>query len=396
MTARVLVVGAGIAGQTLACALARRGIACDVIELRREFDIIGAGMYMQANALRAIDDIGVVPAIHAAGYPIRLDHTLVADVDGRILARLRHRLPPGEEGKPILVPIQRRALHDVLARAVEAAGIRVRMGVTVEAIDERDDAVRITLTDGTHRDYDLIVGADGIHSRVRQIVFPTVRAQYSGFSNWRVLLPRPAELVTPLWLMGDQGRSFGMVPLSEDTLYVAGVTSEPGNPRFERTDLARLMRERFAQFERGERGGGLAGAMLAQVTRGEQVVYTAIEQVELPAPWYRGRVVVLGDAAHASTPFWAQGAAMAIEDAVVLAREVAQARDSRSPITDALPRWQVRRTERCLFVQRGSFETGRRSHSEQPGALEARYAYLSSGAAQADLDRRLARLAEPI
>lgn len=390
---RVLIVGAGIAGQTLACALARRGLACDVIELRSEFDIIGAGMYMQANALRAFDDIGVVPAIHAAGYPIHLDHTLVADVNGQILARLHHRLPPDEQGRPILVPIQRRALHDVLARAVEAAGVAVRMGCTVEAIDERDATARVTFTDGTHGDYDLVVGADGIHSRVRQLVYPGVRAEYSGYSNWRVLLPRPAELVTALWLMGDQGRSFGMVPLSADTLYIAGVTKEPGNPRINRDDLARLMRERFAQFERG---GGLAGALLAQVTHGTQVVYTAIEQVELPAPWHRGRVVVLGDAAHASTPFWAQGAAMAIEDAVVLARELAQARDAGTSLAEALARWQVRRTERCLFVQRGSLETGRRSHSEDPGALEARYAYLRSGAAQTDLDRRLARLAEPI
>lgn len=390
---RVLIVGAGIAGQTLACALARRNIGCDVIELRREFDIVGAGMYMQANALRAFEDIGVVAAIHAAGYPIRLDHTLAADAGGQILARLHHRLPPGEQGKPILVPIQRRALHDVLARAVEAAGITVRMGLTVEAIDERGAAARVAFTDGTHGDYDLVVGADGIHSRVRQLVFPAVHAEYSGYANWRVLLPRPAELVTPLWLMCDLGKSFGMVPLSADTLYIAGVTKEPGNPRFERAELARLMRERFAQFERG---GGLAGSLLAQVTRGEQVVYTAIEQVELPAPWHRGRVVVLGDAAHASTPFWAQGAAMAIEDAVVLARELAQARDDGATLAAALARWQSRRIDRCLFVQRGSLETGRRSHSEDPGALEARYAYLRSGAAQADLDRRLARLAEPI
>ena len=116
-----------------------------------------------------------------------------------------------------------------------------------------------------------------------------------------------------------------------------------------------------------------------------------IEQVELPRPWHRGRVVVLGDAAHASTPFWAQGAAMAIEDTIVLARLL----NVREPIETILGGWQARRTERCMFVQKGSLETGARSHSVAPGALEARYAYIRS-AAQADLDRRIAKLAEPI
>jgi 2-polyprenyl-6-methoxyphenol hydroxylase-like FAD-dependent oxidoreductase len=386
---RVLVVGAGIAGQTLACALARRDIACDLIELRREFDIIGAGMYMQANALRAFEDIGVVAAIHAAGYPIWADHTVITDVNGEVLARMLHRHAPGEERKPIMVPIQRRALHDVLAHAVARAGIVPKMGVTVDSIeglDTPEHPLDVTLTDGTRAHYDLVVGADGIHSKIRDLVFPGTRPEYSGFANWRVLLPRPPEVTTPRWMMGAEGKSFGMVPLSADMLYIAGVSKEPGNPRFERDDLARLCRERFTQFD------GLGGELLKQVTRGEQVVYTAIEQVELPAPWHRGRVVVLGDAAHASTPFWAQGAAMAIEDVVVLARMLG---DSGS-IPATLSHWMTRRYDRCRYVQSGSLETGRRGHSEEPGSLEARYAYLRSGGAQADLDRRLARLAEPI
>lgn len=110
----------------------------------------------------------------------------------------------------------------------------------------------------------------------------------------------------------------------------------------------------------------------------------------MPAPWHRGRVVVLGDAAHASTPFWAMGATMAIEDAVLLAMLLEGDQDASA----VLPLWMDRRLQRCLFVQRGSMETGRRSHDESPGAMEARDNYMRNFM-QADVTKRFATLAEP-
>ena len=110
----------------------------------------------------------------------------------------------------------------------------------------------------------------------------------------------------------------------------------------------------------------------------------------MPAPWHKGRVVVLGDAAHAGTPYWAMGASMAIEDAVLLAILL----ERNAAIAEVLPDWMARRLERCLFVQRGSMETGRRSHDESPGALEARAHYMRN-LMQSDVERRFARLAEP-
>ncbi|MBL8385962.1 MAG: FAD-dependent monooxygenase [Burkholderiales bacterium] len=379
---RILVVGSGIAGQTLACALAKRGIACDVVEVKPAFDIAGAGLYVQGPALRAFQDIGVVEAIVAAGLPLADDTSLVTDSAGMPMARPSYPRIAGPH-IPSVVPIRRRALHEILARAVEAAGVAVRMGVTVDALAQAPDGVTATFSDGRVDRYDLVVGADGIRSRVRALLFPAAQPQYTGYANWRVILPTPAGLERTTWMMGT-GTSFGIVPIAPGLVYIAGVSKEPGNPRFERAELPALCRSRFAEF------GGFAPALLAQVTAPDQVVYTPIEEVRLAPPWHKGRVVLVGDAAHAGTPFWAMGATMAIEDAVLLATLLARG----TPIEAVLPDWMARRLPRCRFVQDGSLQTGRRSHEESPEALAAREHYVRN-LMVADVARRYATLAEP-
>jgi 2-polyprenyl-6-methoxyphenol hydroxylase-like FAD-dependent oxidoreductase len=379
---RVLIVGSGIAGQTLACALAKRGIACEVVELKPAFDIAGAGLYVQGPALRALADIGVVEAIVAAGMPLADDTSLVTDALGREMARPSYPRIAGPD-VPAVVPIRRRALHEILARAVEAAGVAVRMGTTVESLGDDGAGVAVRMSDGRVERYDLVVGADGIRSRVRALLFPDAQPVFSGFANWRVILPAPSGLKRTTWMMG-RGTSFGIVPIAPGEVYIAGVSKEPGNPRHARADLARLCRERFAEF------GGLAPALLDQVRDPAQVVYTPIEEVRLAPPWHQGRVLVLGDAAHAGTPFWAMGATMAIEDAVLLAVLLSRG----APVADVLPDWMARRLARCRFVQDGSMETGRRSHEESEAALAARDHYVRHLMCD-DVRRRFATLAEP-
>jgi 2-polyprenyl-6-methoxyphenol hydroxylase-like FAD-dependent oxidoreductase len=382
---RVLIVGGGIAGQTLTVALARHGIACETVEIKPDFQIIGAGMYVQGNALRALREIGVVEEIVKQGWHPADDSFFNADIDGATLANPTMPRIAGPDVPPT-VTIRRHVLHDILQDAVAATGTRVRMGTTVASLDDDPSAagVAVRFTDGSEGVFDLVVGADGIRSSIRSILFGRSTPVFTGFANWRVTLPKPPEVNTITWMTG-KGSSLGIIPIAADYLYLAGVSKEPGNPRYDRADLPRLMREKFAGF------GGAAPALLAQVQRPEQVVYTAVEEVTQPAPWYRGRVVLVGDAVHASSPFWAQGGSMAIEDVVVLAELIATGR----PAAEILPEWQARRYERAVWVQRGSLETGERIHREGPGVYEGMIAFLKANMLK-EVAARYAKFAEPI
>jgi 2-polyprenyl-6-methoxyphenol hydroxylase-like FAD-dependent oxidoreductase len=386
LSINVLIVGAGIAGQTLACALAKRAIACDVVEIKPNFEILGAGMYVQNNALRALLDIGITQEIVERGWHAHDDTSLVADMDGNVLTAITIPKIPGFN-LPGTNPIARQVLHEILHDATVAAGVQIKMGVTVKRIVESvsKEKVEIAFTDGSEQAYDLVVGADGIRSKVREFIHGDVSPEYSGFSNWRAVLPRPTTIDRAIWQFAP-GKSCGVIPISDSRLYIAGVSKEPGNPRYERSQLLDLMRERFMPF------GGPVHEQLSQIESPDQVVYTPIEEVGLPRPWSKGRVVVLGDAAHASTPFWAQGGSMAIEDAVLLAQMLTEA---DTPITTILKQWETRRFDRCIYVQEGSRNAGIRGHHEGDGALEEIYKYIRTSVA-ADTARRYERLSEPI
>jgi 2-polyprenyl-6-methoxyphenol hydroxylase-like FAD-dependent oxidoreductase len=192
-----------------------------------------------------------------------------------------------------------------------------------------------------------VVGADGINSRVRAMVFdPDLRPSYTGQVCWRYNVPRPDE-VDGIWMfMGSRGKA-GIVPLAPDLAYMLLIEEPPadenGEPlvRLPTEGLAAVLRERLAEFS------GLIGELRDRyVVDDEAVVYRPVERVLLPAPWYRGRVVVMGDAAHATSPHIGQGAAMAIEDAVVLAEELA----GDQPVDAALAAFMERRQARAEFV----------------------------------------------
>lgn len=382
---RVLIIGAGIAGQTLACALAMRAIPFDIIEKKADWEILGAGMYVQNNALRRFAEIGVADAIIAAGWKSHTGASIIADADGNELARTVVPPCPGSDF-PGYVPISRPVLHSILHDAILRNGINVRMGTTVSAIEQPGEEVAVTFSDGSKGNYSLVVGADGINSATRAELFPGIEPEYSGFSNWRAILPmiKPRDAVT--WQMGSE-RSFGIIPISDDQLYVAGVTKEPGNPWFDHGELLPLMRKRFSDFN------GPAHEMLELIGRSDDIVYTPINEVVLPRPWSKGRIVLVGDAAHASTPFWAQGASMAVEDVILLAR-LLEANDG-DPIPAMLRQWEERRYERCVFVQDGSKQTGVRGHAPGREALERAQDHIRNHA-QEDVSRRYERLNQPI
>ena len=347
----VLIVGAGIVGQSLAVGMARRGIKCEIVEIKESFDIVGAGILIQGTGMRAFDEIGVGDDVREIGWMERTRVTF-RDVEKNVVGAIETTETEGQ--LPEGVSFMRQGLHEKLAELVATAGVPVRMGTTVETIENGDDAVTVGFTDGTTGAFDLVVGTDGIHSKVRTMIFGVEKPEYSGFVAWRYIMPRPKNMTEMVWYWG-RVTTIGAVPIAEDLIYLAGTSAEPGNPRFDRDKLPEIYREKFTEYDH------LIPDLFSQVTEPDKVVYTPMEQVNLPPPWHKGRVVVMGDAAHATCPFWAQGASMGLEDAALFLRYLSEGEDLQAVFGN----WFERRYPRCMMVQKGSYETGVQSHSHE-------------------------------
>ncbi|MBY0337536.1 MAG: FAD-dependent monooxygenase [Acetobacteraceae bacterium] len=380
----VLVVGGGIAGATLALALARRGVPVRLIERDAGWRPVSAGMFLYANGLAALDRIGVLGEVVAAGWASPDGRNPYLTPDGTLITEVSYPRIGGDHVPPIL-GILRAELHRVLARAMAAAGVPVLLGRAVEAVeDAAPGPVVARLSDGTRLDGDVLIGADGIRSALRGLLFPGVAPEFTGFGVWRSMHDRPASLDAKVMMMGV-GKRLGIMPIGDGRLYVFATSREPGNPWYERDVWHHRMRATFAEFR------GPAARFLDELSDPAQVVYTPVEEVRLPLPWHRGRVGLIGDAAHASTPFMGQGGAMAIEDAVVLAEMLAE----RGPGEAVLAGFGERRHARCALVQDTSRRVGEAGGLEDEAACAARDARLRESG-QATVDGFYARMAEAI
>jgi 2-polyprenyl-6-methoxyphenol hydroxylase-like FAD-dependent oxidoreductase len=358
---KVLVVGGGIGGLSTAISLRRRGIDVDVVELNPRWDVYGVGMIQPPNALRALGQLGLAKDCVQAGAP--MDGTRSHDRDGNVLADIDFELPPGVPFPP-MNGLPRPALHKILTSYTLEVGTDVRVGTTITTLEQTAGAVTVGFTDDTTRTYDLVVGADGIHSQVRRMVFgPELEAEYSGQVCWRYNLPKYPGL-TRLWMFnGPRGRS-GFVPLGEDLMYILLIEKEDTPAHPPQDGLAARFRERLAPY------GGPVAEVRDQIVDDASVVHRPVDTIFVPAPWYRGRVLLIGDAAHATSPHVGQGAAQAIEDAVVLGEELS----SDAGLEEALENFMRRRFERCKIVVEGSRQIGRweqenRTDVDYPGTV---------------------------
>lgn len=343
---RVLIVGGGIAGLAAAIGLRRVGIEVDLIERNPAWSVAGIGIIQQSNVVRAMAQLGVVDEFLQAGWCF--NYTRAYDAAGQLLAQIdAPRLTTHDY--PAMMGVARPALQRVLADAARRAGARLRIGVEVLHIASTEQGVRVTDSEGGDLSYDLIVGADGLYSQLRQLLWPELPPPaYTGQAVWRYNLPRPAELDCLATQTGEHANA-GVCPVSAEGMYLFVTSGEPGNPRMPNEQLATRMRERLAGF------GGFVAQLREQIVDPAQVVYRPLEAILVPRPWYRGRVVLIGDAAHAMTPHLGQGAGMAVEDAVVLAEELA----CGGAMDAMLERFMQRRWERVQFIWDGSVGIGR-------------------------------------
>ena len=181
---------------------------------------------------------------------------------------------------------------------------------------QEEQAVEVELSDGGRERYDLLVGADGLHSAVRELVFPDApRPYFNGQTVWRAMVPRPPDLGDDMGMYYGPRNKSGCNPLSETEAYVFLVENARRSPRPPRERWPELIREQLSDY------GGVIGWARERMTDPERIDCRPLQVFLLPSPWYRGRVLLIGDAAHATTPHLAMGAGIAIEDRMVLAEE---------------------------------------------------------------------------
>jgi 2-polyprenyl-6-methoxyphenol hydroxylase-like FAD-dependent oxidoreductase len=341
---RVLIVGGGIGGMTAATAFAQRGVEVVLIERRRDFDVPGVGLGQPANALRVYDALGVLSEILKTGFTY--DRMCIFDANREELI-VEHKFLLGDDSVPATCALSRLQLHEILLGAAERAGAQIRTGLTVSEIHEEKDRVTVTYSDGRIESFDLLAGFDGIRSTTRlHLVGTAFEPRPSGYSGWRAQVARPEYVRCMEFLLGVGGKT-GAMPLSEDLMYVFHICPEAPEAVFKREDLPDLLRARLFPY------GSYVAEVAATLDANSDIVYSPIEPMLLPWPWFRGRVVLGGDAAHTFPPHLTQGAAMAAEDGYVLAREVL-AEDI--PVEARLMRYSQMRYARCALVYTFSYQ----------------------------------------
>lgn len=349
-----IVVGAGIGG--LACAIALRGLGLQVRVLERAPDstAVGAGITLWPNALAALDHLGARAAVERAGRVIA--ESAILEPDGTELSVAPLDAIARDHGP--LVALHRADLHAVL---LDTAGPDlVTHDAHVTAVVDEVDHAGVVLADGACLTADLLVGADGIRSVVREAIAPGTGPRYAGAMSWRgvaaLSLERPRA--TETWGAGER---FGVVPLSGGRTYWFATVTGPHSPLAGASAHADLAR-RFAGWH-----APIAEVLAATDPAG--VIATPLAELPWLGAWSHERIALVGDAAHAMTPNLGQGAAMAIEDAVVLAREVGR---GRRDVETALDAYAAERRPRVRRVVRTSARVGRVAQARRPLAVRAR------------------------
>jgi len=374
----VLVVGAGIAGCAVAIALASRGVRVLLIEKQPVWRFQSSGIFVYGNGLQSFGELGVMDEVIARGFPIADGRNVYLDHRGERIVDVMY--PSPSEGVPPILGIKRADMHRVLAARLAGLGVQAQLGMQLLNLESQSDGAQAELSDGSTRRFDLVIGADGIRSQIRKWVAGDIAPRYTGLGVWRSVHARPTGLTEKIMMM-DVGKRLGIMPISQDRLYLFGTVAEPAGARYEPARWPELMQERFAEF------GDPARQFLDQLDARAEVIYTAVEEVALPLPWHAGRILLIGDAAHASTPFMGQGGAMAVQDAVVLGKLLDAGLD-----TDALlQRFGALRHPMCRFAQEASRRVGEAGALETTGGCAERNRGLREHA-QAQVDHFYAEL----
>ena len=354
MKERVLIVGGGIAGLATAAGLMREGIECEVVERAERWAPLGAGIVLGVNAMKVMRSFGLAEEIAGAGTV--LGRGAITDDRDRLLGSTDFAKLEPEFGPTIA--LHRAALHDVLLKAAGATPIS--LGTSLASIDQHAGGVDVRLTDGRESSYGLVIGADGLRSRVRELLFGPNELAYSGYTCWRCVVELDVEEVA-LREMWGRGRRFGVVPIGQGQSYCFATVNAPRGTPDPPEDRLDRFRRNFGDF------GGQIPRVLDTLKDPDELIHNDLQE-RIGGPWFDRRVLLLGDAAHAMTPNIGQGAAMALEDAWVLIELL----KTGVRVEDVLPQFHERRRSRISWVQNQSRRLGQVGQWESGFACRVR------------------------
>jgi 2-polyprenyl-6-methoxyphenol hydroxylase-like FAD-dependent oxidoreductase len=336
----VLVVGGGAAGAATAILLAEAGVAVDLVEVKPELSTVGSGITVQGNALRVLRQLGLWDEVRAAGYAFDSLGLRAPDAAGTLLVELPD-VRSGGPDLPATMGMPRPDLARILIDRATTVGVKVRFGTTTTELAQDDDGVDATFADGSTSRYDLVVGADGIRSWTRRMLGVKLETRSIGMGIWRAFGPRPESVTRTDLYYGGPSYIAGYCPTGEDSLYAYIVEKAQDRSTLTPDEQLATMKELSAAYH------GPWDDIRETLDDPSRVNYTWFETHLLDAPWNRGRVVLIGDAAHSCPPTIAQGAAQALEDAAVLA-ELLLAHDDLDQ--DLWEEFHARRVDRARTV----------------------------------------------
>jgi len=352
----VTVIGAGIAGLAVSLALARRGARVRILEQAPELAEVGAGLQISPNGARVLEALGLGPALAAAGMRARAVR-LLEHRAGREVTRLDLTAARGG-----YFFIHRADLQAMLADAARAAGARIVTGAGVAAAGPCDVGWRLTLAGGGAEDAPLLIGADGLHSVLRPTLGNGETAHFTGQVAWRATVPTDAPAAPEARVAMGPGRHLVTYPLRGGRLLnIVAVEERRAWVResWSGRDDPGNLRAAFA---------GFAPALATPLQPVREVALWGLFRHPVARHWHdgAGRAAILGDAAHPTLPFLAQGANMALEDAWVLAAAL----DTRQA-TEALAAYQAARAPRCTRIVAAAEANARNYHLAGPAAMLA-------------------------
>ncbi|MET9909434.1 FAD-dependent oxidoreductase [Streptomyces sp. NPDC006476] len=362
-TRRVLVIGGGAAGNAVTILLRRAGITVDLVEAKPDWNATtGSGITLQGNALRVLRELGVWDRVSASGFPFS---TLgITTPDGTVL-HVAEDIRTGGDDLPATLGMQRPQLQQILIDAVRASGATVRLGTTAEALKQDTDGVSARFSDGTEGRYDLVIGADGLNSATRAAIGIADKPEPTGMAIWRIAAPRPEGVERSDLAYGGPAYIAGYTPTSENTIYAFVVEGCRDRASIDPATYADEMR-RLAQAY-----GGAWPEITRHITDPGKVNYTWFDRLLVEGSWHRGRVVLIGDAAHCCPPTLAQGAAMSLEDALVLAELLTSGRDWDGELLQSYYERRIPRVRRVVeaSVQLGQWALDGVRDADVPGLI---------------------------